>query len=264
VYDPTKVQIIASLNEFVVIIAGEDVNKSAEDIIIKNVAIQHGAWNINRTEQADNQAASFLESASLYIANATSIIISDVEVSHTGTYGVWVKEGTTNINIINSLFTDTGAGGIRIGQIIAPIPTPTSSVNVISNEVSYGGNVFPGAVAVISHRAGDIAIADNIVHHHRYTGISVGWYWGYGLSFSSNVLVQGNYIYDIGQHILCDQGGIYTFGVLPGTVITNNVIKNVYNYAQFMWGIYLDEGTSQIVVSNNVVYNTGWASMFQH
>jgi parallel beta-helix repeat protein len=31
-----------------------------------------------------------------------------------------------------------------------------------------------------------------------------------------------------------------------------------------MWGIYLDEGTSQIVVSNNVVYNTGWASMFQH
>ena len=263
-YDPTKVQTIASLNGFIVIIAGEDVNKSVENIIIDNVAIQHGAWNLNRTEQADNQAASFLESASLYIANASTIIISNVEISHIGTYGVWIKEGTNNINIMNSLVTDTGAGGIRIGQIITPIPTPTSSINVISNEVSYGGNVFPGAIGVISHRASDIVIADNIIHHHRYTGISIGWLWGYGPSFSSNVLVQGNYIYNTGQHILCDQGGIYTLGVIPGGVITNNVIKNVFSYAQFMWGIYLDEGASQLVVSNNIVYNTGWASLFQH
>ncbi len=263
-YDPTKAQIIASVNEFVLIIAGEDVNKSTEDIIIDNVAIQHSAWNIGRTEVADNQAASFLQSAPLYIANAISIIVSDVEVSHTGSYGVWIKEGTTNINIINSLVTDTGAGGIRIGQMIAPVPTPTSSVNIISNEVSYGGNVFPSGVGVISHRASDIVIADNLIHHHRYTGVSVGWQWGYNPSETSNVLVQGNYIYNTGRHILCDQGGIYTLGIQPGTVITNNVIKNVFSYAIFMWGIYLDEGTSEIVVSNNVVYNTGWSSMFQH
>jgi parallel beta-helix repeat protein len=31
-----------------------------------------------------------------------------------------------------------------------------------------------------------------------------------------------------------------------------------------MYGIYLDDGASGIVVSNNVVYNTGWAAMFQH
>jgi hypothetical protein len=263
-YDPTKVQIIASVYEFVVLIAGEDVNKSASDIIIDNVAIQHSAWNIDRTQQADYQATAFLESAPLYIANATSIIISDVEVSHTGSYGVWIKEGTFNINILNSLVTDTGAGGIRIGQMISPIPTPTSSVNIISNEVSYGGNVFPSGVGVISHRAADVLIADNLIHHHRYTGISIGWQWGYAPSETSNVVVQGNYIHDTGRHILCDQGGIYTLGIQPGTIIINNVIKNVFSYAIFMWGIYLDEGTSQIVVANNVVYNTGWASLFQH
>jgi parallel beta-helix repeat protein len=134
----------------------------------------------------------------------------------------------------------------------------------MSNEVSYGGNVFPDGVAIISHRASNIVIGDNLIHHHRYSGISIGWQWGYGTPFSSNVIVEGNYIYNIGRHILCDQGGIYTLGVLRGSAITNNVIKNVFSYAMYMWGIYLDEGTSDIVVSNNVVYNTGWASMFQH
>jgi hypothetical protein len=172
-YDPTQVQIITPVNEFVVLLAGCDATNPVEDIIIDNVAIQHSAWSIGRTQQADYQAASFLTSAPLYIANATSIVISDVEVSHTGTYGVWIREGTTSINIINSLITDTGAGGIRIGQMISPVPTPTSSINILSNEVSYGGNVFPSGVGVIIHRAVDVVITDNSIHHHRYTGVSV-------------------------------------------------------------------------------------------
>ena len=263
-YDLTKAQVITSVREIVMAIAGIDVNKPIKNIIIDNIAIQHSAWIIGRTQQADSQAASFLESAALYIANATSVVISNVEISHTGSYGVWIKEGTNNINILNSFVSDTGAGGIRIGQMISPVPSSTTSIKIISNEISYGGNVFPSGVAVISHRAVDVVIADNSIHHHRYSGISIGWQWGYAPSYTSNILVQGNYIHNTGQHILCDQGGIYTLGIQPGTVITGNVIKNVFSYAIFMWGIYLDEGSSQIVVSNNIVYNTGWASFFQH
>jgi parallel beta-helix repeat protein len=81
---------------------------------------------------------------------------------------------------------------------------------------------------------------------------------------TNNVLIQGNYVYNTGQHILCDQGGIYTLGVQPGTVITGNVVKNVYSYAGLMWCIYLEDGLSNIAVSNNVVYGTGWAALFHH
>jgi parallel beta-helix repeat protein len=31
-----------------------------------------------------------------------------------------------------------------------------------------------------------------------------------------------------------------------------------------MWGIYLDDGSSNILFSNNVVYNTSWSALFQH
>ncbi len=263
-YDPLTAQVITSVNDFVLVLASDDATQPIHDLFVENVTIQHGAWNIGRYEQADYQAAAFLTSAALFVANATSIVLSNVEISHTGTYGLWIKEGTTNIDLINSLVTDTGAGGVRIGQMISPVPTPTCSITIISNEVSYGGNVFPSGVAVISHRAVDVLIADNIIHHHRYTGISVGWQWGYDPSSTSHVRIQGNYIYNVGQHILNDQGGIYTLGIQPGTVIAANVIKNVFSFSNFMWGIYLDEGSSQILVSSNVVYNTGWAALFQH
>jgi parallel beta-helix repeat protein len=263
-YDPTKVEIITSVNEIVVSLASDDATNPVEDVIIDNVAIQHGAWNITRTAQANSASASFLTSVALFIANATSIVVSNVEISHTGSYGVRIREGTSNIILINSIVTDTGAGGVWVGDWSTPVSILANSNKIISNEISYGGNVFPSGVGVLVFRSFDIVIADNSIHHHRYNGISIGSQNGYSESLTTKILVLENYIYNIGQHILCDQGGIYTIGVQPGTVIHGNVVKNVFSYATFMWGIYLDDGASDMIVSNNVVYNTGWASLFQH
>ncbi|CAF2842155.1 unnamed protein product [Rotaria sp. Silwood2] len=263
-YDPPKVEIITSVNEIVVSLASNDSTNPVEDVIIDNVAIQHGAWNIGRTEQANSASAAFLTSVGLFIANASSILISNVEISHTGSYGLRIREGTSNVNIINSLVNDTGAGGVWIGDWMTDVSILANSNTILSNEISYGGNVFPSGVGVLVFRAFDIVIADNTIHHHRYNGISVGSQNGYTQSWTSKILILKNYIYNIGQHILCDQGGIYIIGVQPGTVIHSNVIKNVFSYATYMWGIYLDDGASDIIVSNNVVYNTGWSSMFQH
>ncbi len=262
-YDPTKSEIITSVNETVVSLASDDINNPVKDIIIDNVAIQHGAWNIGRTESAESASAAFLTSVALFIANATSILISNVEISHTGSYGIRIKEGTTQINVINSLVTDTGAGGIWIGDRSTDMSLSPNSNKIISNDIGYGGNVFPCGVGVLIHRATDIVIADNTIHHLRYNGISVGQ-GGYVDPSAKNIIIQGNYVHTIGQHILCDQGGIYTLGVQPGTIITGNVVKNIFSYAVFMWGIYLDDGSSEILVSNNVVYNTGWSALFHH
>jgi hypothetical protein len=263
-YDPTKVEIITSVKEIVVSIASDEATNPVEDIIVDNVAIQHGAWNIDRTAVAEGPSAEFLTSAALFIDNATSIIISNVEISHTGSYGLRIREETSNIIFMNSLVNDTGAGGVWIGDRSRQIPIIANISKILSNEISYGGNVFPTGVGVLVYRADHAIIADNIIHHFRYNGISVGDQSGYGHPWTTNILVQGNYIYNIGQHILCDQGGIYIIGLQPGTVVNGNVVKNVFSYAEYMWGIYLDNGVSDIIVSNNVVYNTGWASLFQH
>ena len=263
-YDPNKVQIIAPIQEIVVSIASNDSNNPVKDITIDNVVIQHGAWNITRTQVAEGPSAEFLTSAVLFIDNATSINIINVEVSHTGSYGVRIREGTSNINLISSLVNDTGAGGVWIGERYLAIPILANYSKVISNEISYGGSVFPSGVGVLVYRSVGVVVSDNVIHHQRYNGISIGDQSGYLPPYTRDLLIERNYVYDIGQHILCDQGGIYIIGVQPGTVVHGNVVKNVYSYSSLMWGIYLDNGASNILVSNNVVYNSGWAALFQH
>ena len=264
-YDPRNVNnIITPVNEIVVLLAGDEWSRPIENVIVNNVAIEHGAWTIDRTEEADGSEAVFLRFAAFVVANASSIIISNVEISHTGAYGLWINAGTEKIDFLNSLITDTGAGGLWIGRDLAPMPKAANSLKIISNEISYGGNVFPSAVGLVDSTSFDVIIINNVIHHHRYNGMSIGSTLGYGPTGTKNILVQENYIYNTGQHILCDQGGIYTIGILPGTIIHGNVIKNVFSYSMSMFGIYLDEGTSDIVVSNNIVYNTGWCSLYQH
>ena len=59
-------------------------------------------------------------------------------------------------------------------------------------------------------------------------------------------------------------GGIYTLGVSPGTVIRNNLIHDIDANHYGGWGIYNDEGSTHILIEDNVVYNTKFAGYDIH
>jgi hypothetical protein len=119
-------------------------------------------------------------------------------------------------------------------------------------------------VGVLITHASGCRIAHNRIRDLFYSGISCGWVWGYGDSLTRDVVIEGNHISELGHGVLSDLGGIYTLGVQPGTVIRGNLIHDVRRRNYGGWGVYLDEGSSHIVVEANVIFDVDSQPFRQH
>ena len=137
--------------------------------------------------------------------------------------------------------------------------------NVIAdNDIHDLGLVYAPAVGIWVLQSGRNQILHNHVHDLFYTAISVGWTWGYGPNQSKGNLIAFNHLHGIGKEMLSDMGGIYTLGEQPGTVIRNNLIHDISSFTYGGWGIYTDEGSSDILIRDNIVYGCKSAGFHQH
>ena len=157
------------------------------------------------------------------------------------------------------------AGGIRVngGTDRNPPWERTRNNRITDNWLHHYGQDYPSAVGMLLMHTEGNTVAHNHIHHGGYTGISIGWVWGYTRSVSQNNRIEFNHIHHIGG-VLSDMGGIYTLGVSPGTVIRNNHIHDVDANHYGGWGIYHDEGSTHLLVENNVVHHTKFAPFNIH
>ncbi|MSR46189.1 MAG: hypothetical protein EXS13_03840 [Planctomycetes bacterium] len=272
-------EVIAPRLDHLVALTGDPSNERfVHDIHFADLDFAHCEWWFAPpTTPGGPRASGFPQAAvgvpaAIRAEHAFDIHFNRCSVRHVGSYALSLGKGCRNSSAVDCELSDLGGGGVKIGETaIAGSRFDGCEVNSITGcRIVDGGRVFHSAIGIWVGQSSGNSIQVNEIADFFYSGISLGWAWGYGEADAAGTRVSLNAIHHIGKRsdgdgpILSDMGGIYTLGNHEGTEIDRNWFHDIAARRYGGWGIYFDEGTTKIVARGNVVERTSHGGFHQH
>jgi hypothetical protein len=274
--EPGKCRVVAPLAEKLLLLEGHE-NDPVRNITFEGITFSHCAFILPESGYAGIQACHFDQRENGNTWNRVpssvegiwveNIIFNDCSWKHLGGSGLVLGTGVKNCLVSNSLFNDISGNGIMIGEgndrLIGNVPWWEKAPGQVASEnrvehcsISEIGQQFFGAVGIWSGITDRTTLRYNRIFNLPYTGISAGWLWSAEPTPCRQLRIEGNHIHHIMQ-TLSDGGGIYTLGLQPGGLIVNNLIHDVeINTGKAESnGMFLDEGTTDMTIAGNIIYN---------
>jgi len=264
--DPETTAIVAPVARYLVSIKGDVLAEGpVEHIAFEGISFTCSNWMLPEGSAGDGQSAPAVEGA-VIMEGARHCAFDRCTFTDLNSYAIDIRSGCRDNRITHCVMDRLGGGGIRMtGGNTTSHPDLRTGWNVIAdNRIHHIGQTYHAATGIFLQDSGSNRITHNEISHTYYSAITVGWVWGYRPSVSTHNEISFNHIHDVGQGMLSDMGGIYHLGVAPGTVIRNNLIHDVNSHGYGGWGIYTDEGSSHLLIENNIAYNTKFSPFDQH
>lgn len=267
--------IVPAAGPHLLTITGTEQQK-VKNMVFRGVSFRHCSWLLPERGYAGIQACHFdlrparsgwaVVPAAVDVKWAENCTFANCTFQHLGGSGVWLGAGCRGCAVTGSLLEDISGNGVMVGEGSDRLvegrvwwkaaPQQVAANNAVSgNRVTECGKQFFGAVGIWCGLTAGSQITANQVCRLPYTGISVGWEWSPAPTPCRENLLKGNHIHHI-MEVLSDGGGIYMLGLQPGSVIEGNLIHDVKVNAGRAEsnGMFLDEGTTEVIVVGNVIY----------
>lgn len=251
-------------------------------------------------EDFNMHAYSLAPGAAIVTKMAKGITFDRCTFQNLGSAGINMLDGSVGNTVQNSVFKDISAGGVLVGGVSITEAHPLMPGDTIENHIKNKtphderlivkdnritnnyfngiGTEYKGSIAVVAGYTDGTVITNNTIRDVAYSGISVGWGWGFwdqggrykpdgtpdnetpaaypvfplgDAAVSCNNIIENNDIFQCMMK-LHDGAGIYTLGDMPGSSIKGNLIHDNVGWPG---GIYLDEGSGGMTVDQNITYN---------
>lgn len=265
--DPENIVLYAPRVKRIASVVGSEEHK-VSGIRFKNIDFfcSDGAWNWTGSTEMFPEKESyaccgqshFIGISSLYFDHAEMCSVENCRFYGLGFHAVEVGKGCDTVRIEGCEFFQNGGSAIKIEGRTENGPECDSTRNVIvrNNFIHENGRYYKASCGIILMHASHCEISDNEICDQDYSGISVGWVWGYHPSTTRCNLIRRNHIHHIGEGELSDLGAIYTLGRQDGTIVEDNLIHDISSKFYGAHAIHSDEGSSFILWESNIVYGS--------
>lgn len=250
-----------------------EVRGPIRNVVFRGLTFAHTDWQVPKGGYAAGQAAYHEDRdhgekaghrapvpPAILVENAEGCVFERCGFEQLGGTGLWLARGSHRNRITDCTFTDIAANGVMIGlggEARRGGDGVVCRGNVLErSRIERCGALYYGAVGVWVGITDSTVISRNTIRHLPYTGVSVGWSWNPSPTPARGNRVEHNHIHHVMQ-ILSDGGGIYTLGRQPDSALRGNHIHDVPLNAGRAEsnGIFMDEGTTDFRVEDNVIWN---------
>lgn len=265
------VEVYASDLETLIKIGGSTNVSRIENITFKNISFRHSDYVSANTEgiiaNQDNQFVTSetgsdlggnITPAQIQINNAKNINFMGCEFKNMGSGAISMINSVSDCKVIGNIFSDLGGSSIIMGSFNHKNEMPegvdrTMNIDFSNNVIRRTSANVKGSCGISVYYTNSVNILHNDIKETPYSGVTVGWGWGAeDIVATGNHNISYNKVEDVMQ-ITTDGGHIYTLGPLRDTNITGNYC---IDSRDANGGIYLDQGTAYVNVTDNVIRDT--------